>query len=350
MRHLLSPQRVAAGLLGLGLTLAPAGPASTQATDAPAAPPGRRTSGGTTWTGGGWACSGCWAWPACFAETTAHAPPDRRGDQPADVTGRLSRSHAAPSLRGAAAPERARRCATGSSASAGEGRGSHRPTPHLPEHVGQEPLDAVPDARRPRLPVASDVQHADLGATIPTATCDGRVNPPSTRRQDWLNWRQASIVSRTPGASMDPNQSVASESRASAKVRAGERPVAARGRRRGRLARGEASTHGRRRSPSGTRAHPTAVRDAARLHRARAGLAGAGSTAVDDRLQHGQDALRGTLDGLDVGTHQPIVAARPRARQGPVMSRVWSWCRALLRGPRRRGESRNSWRNVVIFP
>jgi hypothetical protein len=62
-------------------------------------------------------------------------------------------------------------------------------------------------------------------ATIPAATCDGRVNPPSTRRQDWLNWRQASIVARTPGASIDPNQSVASESRASAKVRAGELAV-----------------------------------------------------------------------------------------------------------------------------
>jgi hypothetical protein len=81
----------------------------------------------------------------------------------------------------------------------------------------------MPGASDSRLPATFSTRTSC--ATIPSATCDGRVNPPSMRRQDWLNWRQASIVARTPGASMDPNQSVASESRALAKVRAGELAV-----------------------------------------------------------------------------------------------------------------------------
>jgi hypothetical protein len=54
MRHLLSPQRVAAGLLGLGLTLALAGPASAQATDAPAAPAAPREDQRQDHTDWGW--------------------------------------------------------------------------------------------------------------------------------------------------------------------------------------------------------------------------------------------------------------------------------------------------------
>ena len=54
MRHLLSPQRVAAGLLGLGLTLALAGPASAQATDTPAAPAAPREDQRQNHTDWGW--------------------------------------------------------------------------------------------------------------------------------------------------------------------------------------------------------------------------------------------------------------------------------------------------------
>ena len=68
---------------------------ATRPTPRPRRPRRGRTSGGTTRTGGGWACSGCWAWSAESAGTTARAPPDRRGGRPADVTGRSSRSRAA---------------------------------------------------------------------------------------------------------------------------------------------------------------------------------------------------------------------------------------------------------------
>jgi hypothetical protein len=51
MRHLRSPQRVAAGLLGLGLTIGLAGPASAQATNTPAAPREDQRRDHTDW---GW--------------------------------------------------------------------------------------------------------------------------------------------------------------------------------------------------------------------------------------------------------------------------------------------------------
>ena len=174
-------------------------------------------------------------------------------------------------------------------------------------------------------------------ATIPTATCDGRVNPPSTRRQDWLNWRQASIVAQGPGRVDGPEPE-----RRVRVAGVGEGPGRRAGRRQlaGVVEVGSLGVRLRPAAVGGLRQdparHPTAGRDAARLRRTPAGLVGAGLTAVDDRLQHGQDALRGTLDRLDVRTYQPIVAARPRARQGPVMSRVWSGCGASAPGPRRR--------------
>ncbi|MBV8606467.1 MAG: hypothetical protein JO034_03280 [Singulisphaera sp.] len=46
-------------------------------------------------------------------------------------------------------------------------------------------------------------------STIDAAPCDGWVDPSSTRRQDRLSLRHVPIVARAPGASMDPNQSVA---------------------------------------------------------------------------------------------------------------------------------------------
>ena len=57
-------------------------------------------------------------------------------------------------------------------------------------------------------------------STIHSATCDGRVTL-LTRRHDRLSLRHASIVARAPGVSAVPNQSVASLSRALAKVRSG---------------------------------------------------------------------------------------------------------------------------------
>ena len=79
--------------------------------------------------------------------------------------------------------------------------------PQPSEHVGQEPLDAGPGARPSQLPAVLSTR--TLCSTIHAATCDGRVNPSSTRRHDRLSLRHASI------------QSVASESRALAKVLAG---------------------------------------------------------------------------------------------------------------------------------
>jgi len=60
-----------------------------------------------------------------------------------------------------------------------------------------------------------------LCATIHSTTCDGRVDLSSTRRHDRLSLRHALIVARAPGVSAVPNQGVASESRALAKVRSG---------------------------------------------------------------------------------------------------------------------------------
>jgi hypothetical protein len=67
--------------------------------------------------------------------------------------------------------------------------------PQPAEHVGQEPFDAGPDARRLRLAVAGDVQHADLVRDDPRddaqagsaqlATClDRRAGPGRVRRAE----------------------------------------------------------------------------------------------------------------------------------------------------------------------
>jgi hypothetical protein len=64
--------------------------------------------------------------------------------------------------------------------------------PQLPEHVGQEPLDAVADARRLRLPTAGDVQDADL---ILTAR-----SPPFGAQSAWAGAGVNTIVTRRPSA------------------------------------------------------------------------------------------------------------------------------------------------------
>jgi hypothetical protein len=77
----------------------------------------------------------------------------------------------------------------------------------------------MPGAWLSRLPATFGTRI--LCATIHSTTCDSRVNPPSTRRHDRLSLRHALIVARAPGVSAVPNQGVASESRALAKVRSG---------------------------------------------------------------------------------------------------------------------------------
>jgi hypothetical protein len=76
----------------------------------------------------------------------------------------------------------------------------------------------MPCARPSRLPAM--LRTSILFSMIHSTTWLDRVIPSSTRRQVLLNWWHASIVARASGVLTAPNQSVASESRALAKVQA----------------------------------------------------------------------------------------------------------------------------------